>query len=81
MNRYIVLVALPEGRAPEDIPLPHGSFYAATGVNLEVLERVDGISEACARKLMRRLQQEMCVHEWRPSADGSVCARCQASDR
>lgn len=20
-------------------------------------------------------------HEWRPSADGSVCARCQASDR
>lgn len=44
--------------------------------------------EACDTCLMRwdaeralALLVQQCPHEWRPSADGAVCARCGTSDR
>lgn len=57
--RHVALVLLPEGRTVEDLPMPHGSFYAATNVNLEMLHQAPGLMESCSRKLMQRLLREI----------------------
>lgn len=74
MIRQLVLVALPVGKAVEDLPLPQGSIYAATSVSLEALERGDvGLADSCGRKLMRRVVKDLATAPaWRTGVGAPV---------
>lgn len=44
-------------------------------------EALCAIADGMADAALGALGAPPCEHEWRPSADGSVCARCGESDR
>lgn len=43
--------------------------------------RSEGTSYALHEVIKRLSALVPCEHDWRPCSDGSVCARCHASDR